>query len=118
MKKIYYLKTCDTCKKILKQIEYLEQFELQEIKTNPLTEKQLEEMYAHTNSYEMLFNKRAQLYKQLGLKKQQLSESDYKKYLLEHYTFLARPIVFYDEKMFVGNAAKTIENMLELVNKK
>lgn len=118
MKKIYYLKTCDTCKKILKQIEDLEQFELQEIKTNPITEVQLEEMHAHTNSYEMLFNKRAQLYKQLGLKEQQLSESDYKKYLLEHYTFLARPVIFYDEKMFVGNAAKTVENMLELVNKK
>lgn len=118
MKKIYYLKTCDTCKKILKQIEDLEQFELQEIKTNPVNEVQLEEMYAHTNSYEMLFNKRAQLYKQLGLKDQQLSESDYKKYLLEHYTFLARPVIFYGEKMFVGNAAKTVENMLELVNKK
>ncbi|HLW62744.1 MAG TPA: ArsC/Spx/MgsR family protein [Flavobacterium sp.] len=118
MKKIYYLKTCDTCKKILKQIEDLEQFELQEIKTNPVNEVQLEEMYAHTNSYEMLFNKRAQLYKQLGLKEQQLSESDYKKYLLEHYTFLARPVIFYGEKMFVGNAAKTVENMLELVNKK
>src|SRR5690554_7387218 len=76
MKKIYYLKTCDTCKKILKQIEDLDQFELQEIKSNPVTEPQLEEIYAHTKSYEALFNKRAQLYKQLGLKDQKLSRSE------------------------------------------
>lgn len=118
MKKIYYLKTCDTCKKILKQIEDLDQFELQEIKSNPVTEVQLEEIYAHTKSYEALFNKRAQLYKQLGLKDQKLSESDYKKYLLEHYTFLARPVILFEDKLFVGNSAKTVEKMLQTVNQK
>lgn len=113
MKKIYHLKTCDTCKKILKQIEDLDQFELQEIKTLPVTESQLEEMYAHTKSYEAMFNKRAQLYKELGLKDKNLTEEDYKKYLLEHYTFLARPVIYVKDKLFVGNKAATIEAMLQ-----
>ena len=117
MKKIYHLKTCDTCKKILKQIENLESFELQEIKTNPVTEAQLQEMYAQTNSYELLFNKRAQLYKELGLKDKNLTEADFKKYLLEHYTFLARPVIFIDDKIFVGNKAVTVQEMLNHVNK-
>ena len=117
MKKIYHLKTCDTCKKILKQIENLESFELQEIKTNPVTEAQLQEMYAQTNSYELLFNKRAQLYKELGLKDKNLTEADFKKYLLEHYTFLARPVIFIDDKIFVGNKAATVQEMLNEVNK-
>ncbi len=116
MNKIYYLKTCDTCKKILKQINNLEQFELQDIKTDPLTTFQLTEMYQHTNSYEALFNKRAQLYKQRNLKDQQLTEQDYKNLLLEHYTFLARPVVFFNNELFVGNATKTINNFLEKVN--
>lgn len=116
MKKIYHLKTCDTCKKIVKQIENLDQFELQEIKSSPVTESQLEEMYAHTKSYEALFNKRAQLYKELGLKDKNLTEEDYKKYLLEHYTFLARPVIFVNDKVFVGNKAATIEEMLQEVN--
>lgn len=116
MNKIYYLKTCDTCKKILKQINNLEQFELQDIKTDPLTTSQLTEMYQHTNSYEALFNKRAQLYKQRNLKDQQLTEQDYKDLLLEHYTFLARPVVFFNNELFVGNATKTINNFLEKVN--
>lgn len=117
MKKIYHLKTCDTCKKILKQIDNLHQFDIQEIKTNPLTEVQLQEMYAHTKSYEALFNKRAQLYKELGLKDQNLTEEDYKKYLLEHYTFLARPVILYNDKIFVGNKASTIQEMIHYVSK-
>ncbi len=116
MKKIYHLKTCDTCKKILKQIKNLDQFELQEIKTNPINEEQLAEMYVHTKSYEVLFNKRAQLYKELGLKDKNLTEADYKKYLLEHYTFLARPVIIFNDQIFVGNSAKTIEVMLQKVN--
>lgn len=117
MKKIYHLKTCDTCKKILKQIDDIEQFELQEIKSNAVTESQLEEMYAQTNSYELLFNKRAQLYKELGLKDENLTEADFKTYLLEHYTFLARPVIFYNEQIFVGNKSATIQEMLSQVNK-
>jgi|SRR5690606_31202381 len=116
MKKIYHLKTCDTCKKILKQIKNLDQFELQEIKTNPINEEQLAEMYVHTKSYEVLFNKRAQLYKELGLKDKNLTEADYKKYLLEHYTFLARPVIIFNDQIFVGNSPKTIEAMLQKVN--
>ena len=118
MKKIFYLKTCDTCKKILNQIDNLEQFDLQEIKENPVNEAQLESMFAHTKSYEKLFNKRAQLYKSLGLKDQNLTEQDYKKYLLEHYTFLARPVILFEDKLFVGNSAKTVEKMLQTVNQK
>jgi len=28
--------------------------------------------------------------------------------LLEHYTFLKRPVLVYEEHIFVGNAAKTV----------
>lgn len=116
MKKIYYLKTCDTCKKIMNQINNLAQFELQDIKEQDITVKQVEEMYALTGSYEKLFNKRAQLYKQMGLKDKVLTEADFKHYILEHYTFLARPVIIYNKQIFVGNSAKVVENMLQTVN--
>lgn len=116
MNKIYYLRTCDTCKKILAQINDISKFELIDIKTNSLTEVQLEEMYAFTKSYEKLFSKRAQLYKQLNLKEANLDEAGFKKYLLEHYTFLARPVIIYNNQIFVGNATKTVSSMLEVVN--
>src|SRR5690554_7502664 len=60
-------KTCTTCKKILKHIEALDQFELQDIKSTPVTEPQLAEIYAHTTSYEDLFHNREQLYQPLVL---------------------------------------------------
>lgn len=116
MKKIYYLKTCDTCKRILKTINNIEQFDLQEIKSNPLTEKNLEQLYKLAKSYEALFNKRAQLYKERDLKNKQLNETHYKQLLLEHYTFLARPVIIYDNDVFIGNSAKVVNLMVEKVN--
>lgn len=109
MKKIYHLKTCDTCRRILKQIkesvsdDLLKQFTFQEIKTESITVSQLEEMFALTNSYEVLFSRRAKKYSQMGLKNQLLTERDYKQFILEEYTFLKRPVVIIDDQIFIGN---------------
>lgn len=116
MKKIYYLKTCDTCKRILNQIKNIDEFQLQDIKEESVTVKQVEEMHALTDSYETLFSKRAKLYKEMGLKDENLTENDFKRYILEHYTFLARPVIIYNDQIFVGNSTKTIEAMLQKVN--
>jgi len=40
MKKVFYLKTCDTCLKILKQFD-LNGWEKREIKTQPITEEEI-----------------------------------------------------------------------------
>ncbi|MBO9618253.1 MAG: hypothetical protein J7539_04380 [Niabella sp.] len=118
MKKIYYLGTCDTCKKIMKEtgISAAAGFELQDIKTQPITESQLTAMKKKTGSYEALFSKRAILYKELGLKDQQLTESDYKAYILKEYTFLKRPVVLIGDTIFVGNEKKTVEALKATVN--
>jgi arsenate reductase len=108
MKKLYYLKTCDTCRRILKEIN-LEGVELQEIKEEAITVKQLEEMYALSNSYEALFSKRAKKYKEMGLKGQNLSETDYKQFILETYTFLKRPVAIIENEIFIGNSKKSVE---------
>ncbi len=121
MKKIYYLKTCDTCKRILKQItatlktDKLEGFVLQEIKTEPITVKQIEEMYAYTKSYEALFSRRAKKYKQMDLKNQILTEKDYKQLILEEYTFLKRPVILLNNQLFVGSSKKEVAKMLEVL---
>lgn len=111
MKKVYYLKTCDTCRRILKELNLPSDFELQDIKSNVITVDQLDHMQALSGSYEALFSKRSQLYKKLNLKEQDLTESDFKHYILEHYTFLKRPVVIIDTSIFIGNAKKTVENI-------
>ncbi|MDH6602215.1 arsenate reductase-like glutaredoxin family protein [Myroides gitamensis] len=55
MRKIYYLSSCDTCKRILGQMPNLETFELQDIKKEPVTAAQLQALYAVVGSYEKLF---------------------------------------------------------------
>lgn len=96
----------------MKEIPQLETFELQEIKTNPLTEEQVESLRSLTDSYESLINKRAQLYKSRNLKELDLQENDFKKLLLEHYTFLSRPVILLDQNIYIGNSKKTIEAAL------
>ncbi len=115
MKKVYFLKTCDTCRRILKEIP-LDEFELQEIKTEPITVKQIEEMHALTNSYEALFSRRSKKYAAMDLKNQVLIEKDYKQLILDEYTFLKRPVIIVDTKIFVGNAKKTVEEMKEFLS--
>ena len=108
MKKVFFLKTCSTCTKILKELKLPKEFIMQDIKKEAITEKELQDLYQLAGSYEALFNKRSQLYKQLGLKDQVLTETDYKQYILEHYTFLFRPVIVYDDQIFIGNSEQTV----------
>ncbi|MGM0581837.1 MAG: arsenate reductase family protein [Bacteroidota bacterium] len=115
-KVVYYLSTCDTCKKIMGQLK-LEDFDKVDIKNNPLTEPQLLELYVITESYEELFNKRAIKFRQQGLNKKELSENDYKNLLLNEYTFLKRPVFLINGELYVGNAKKTVEELKERIGK-
>lgn len=110
MKKIYYLSTCSTCTRIIKELGLKEKgFVFQDIKTEQISKSQLAEMKKLAGSYEALFSRVAMKYKALGLKDVSLSENDYEKYILEEYTFLKRPVLLINTKIFVGNSKKTIE---------
>lgn len=108
MNKAYYLSTCSTCKKILKEISLPKSIELQDIKTNKISLEQLKEMKDLAGSYEALFSRRAMKYKSMNLKDKTLTENDYKKLILEEYTFLKRPVVVIDQHIFIGSSPKTI----------
>jgi arsenate reductase len=87
-----------------------------DIRENPIKEKDLEELYQLSGSYESLFSKKAQLYKAMDLKNKNLTEQDYKKYLLEHYTFLSRPVFIIDDKIFIGNGQKNILDVVKALS--
>jgi len=84
-------------------------FILQEIKTAPITVKQLDEVYALTKSYEVLFSRRAKKYKQMDLKNQELAEKDFRQLILDEYTFLKRPVIINDSEVYVGNTKKRVD---------
>ncbi|MFT3903095.1 MAG: ArsC/Spx/MgsR family protein [Niabella sp.] len=116
-KKAYYLATCSTCQRILQQTGVSEAtgFELQDIKTEAINPRQLDEMKKLAGSYESLFSRRAIKYKSLGLKDKKLDETDYRKYILEEYTFLKRPVVIIGDRIFIGNDKKTVEALAAAV---
>ncbi len=116
MKKIYHLSTCDTCKRIIKELQPLEGFVLQDIKSTAIKPAQLEEMHKLSGSYEALFSKRARLYKERNLKEKQLNETDYKNLILEHYTFLKRPVILVDKNIFIGNSKSTVASAKENIH--
>jgi len=109
MKKIYHLATCSTCQRIIKELQPLDGFTLQDIKTEAMTTEQVEEMKKLAGSYEALFSRRAMLFRQRGLHEKTLSEKDYKDLILDHYTFLKRPVIIVENEIFVGNSKEVVE---------
>lgn len=107
--KLYYLSTCDTCARIMKEVGIKKYpFHLQDIKTEKISEKQIDEMKSLAGSYESLFSRIALKYRAWKLNEKNLNEEDYKRYILEEYTFLKRPVFIIGAKIFIGNAPKNI----------
>ncbi len=116
MKKIYHLSSCNTNQKILKEINPGRDVELQDIKQENIDPKTLDWLKEKVGSYEVLFSKRAMKYRGLGLDKMNLTEADYRKYMLEEYTFLKRPFMINGEAVFIGNAKKDVEAAVQSFN--
>ncbi|HWY12722.1 MAG TPA: ArsC/Spx/MgsR family protein [Bacteroidia bacterium] len=107
MKKIYYLSSCSTCARIIKELQLEKKgFKFQDIKTEKITAAQLAEMKDKTGSYEALFSRVALKYKSLDPKPS--TENEYKKLILEEYTFLKRPVILIGKEVFVGNSPKNV----------
>lgn len=109
MKKLYYLSSCSTCRRILKQWNLPRDFLLQDVKSNPLTLADLDHMHQRSKSYESLFSRRAKLFQERQLAEEQLDETRFKALLLEHYTFLKRPVLIWDDQIFIGSSKATVE---------
>jgi arsenate reductase-like glutaredoxin family protein len=108
MKKIYYSSTCTTCQRILKQWKPGKDVMLQDIKNEALSASQVDQMAKLAGSYEALFSRVALKYRSLGLNKKKLTEKEYRKYIIDEYTFLKRPVLISGSKIFIGNSPKNV----------
>ncbi len=111
MKKIYHLATCSTSKGILKQLDNGKGFEMQDIKTEGITPEQLDWLKEKVGSYEALFSRRALKYREWGLDKQELTEADFRRLILEEYTFLKRPVFVIGDEVYAGSAPSVVETV-------
>ncbi len=108
MKKIYHLSNCGTCQRIIKELGLGDDFTFQNIKEQNISGEELDAIKDKVGSYEALFSRRAMKYRAMGLHEKQLNEDDYRKLMLEEYTFLKRPFILIDEDVFIGNTKKTV----------
>ncbi len=116
MKKLYYLSSCSTCQAIIKETKISEKgFIMQDIKFEKISPLQIDEMKKLAGSYEALFSRRALKYKELHLKDKQLTEKDYRSYILQEYTFLKRPVVIINNEIFIGSEKKNTEALKNAV---
>lgn len=116
MKKIYFLKNCNTCQRIINSLSFGDDFEFQDIKKQPLQPTELDYLKSLAGRYESLFSRRAKLYKERGLKDEALQEEDYRQYILEHYTFLKRPVIVSGQQIFIGNSPKIVSSAQSFFN--
>jgi len=100
----------------MKELGVDDSWEQQDIKTEKITTSQIEEMHSLSGSYDSLFSRRAMKYKSMGLKEKELSESDYKELILEEYTFLKRPVIILEDKIFIGNSKQVVISVQEELN--
>ncbi len=45
----------------------------------------------------------------MDLKNQNVTEADYRQYILDEYTFLKRPVFIVEDEIFIGNSKKVVE---------
>jgi len=115
MEKVLYLKSCSTCKRILKEVTSFKEFETVDIKENPLLPYELDAIAKRAGSYEAIFNKQARKYRELKLNLQELSESDFRRLMLEDYTFVKRPLFIMGNHVFAGNSKNNVTRLINFI---
>ena len=102
-----HLGCCNTCKRIIKEINLPKNVILRDIKKTPLKPNELKSFKNITGTFRSLLNNRAQ--KLRNIDKKTLSEEKIFSLLSDHYTYLKRPILYFNGQLLIGSSKKNIE---------
>ena len=114
MKTLYFLSTCSTCQRIIKQVNWPQDILFVDIKKQSISSETLDVLYEKFGSYEAVFSKKAKNFTQV--KASIVSDADYKKLILSDYTFLKRPVLVYDDFISVGNDKTSVQALQNKFN--
>ena len=109
----YGLPNCSTCQKALKRLDYhrVPLAKLRNIKEEPLTREEVENLAKMLGGAENLFSRRSNKYRELGLRDKTLSEGDMLDLMASEYTFLKRPILVMENKAIAGYFEKEYDQV-------
>lgn len=108
---MFYLSSCSTCRRIIKEINLPQEIVLQDIKTDRICENQLNELINLAGNIEKLFSKRSMKFRAWGLHEKELTDMEMKALIIEEYTFMKRPVLVLEDQIFIGNSKKNVEAM-------
>ena len=111
----YWLPNCSTCQKAKKHIERhgIRDFELRDIKENPLTREEVARLAKMLGGADELFSRRAIKYREMKLNERELSKEEMLDLMADEYTFLKRPVLVYKGRAIAGFFEKFWNQFLE-----
>lgn len=102
--------------RILKELDLPKETLLQDVKQQPISPSQLQDLFDITQSYEALINKRSKVYAALKKEGTVFDEVLFKKLLLTEYSCLKRPILLWNGHYLIGNAKNTVMMMQHAIH--
>lgn len=118
MKVLFYLSTCNTCKRIMAHWNLPDDVEIIDLKKAPITSIQLDYLRSLVSNYRELLNGRSLILRKRNIQANELSETQIRNLILDHYTLLRRPILIYDQHIFVGNNPSIVTKATKFLNEK
>ena len=111
---VYGLPYCTTCQKALQYLEGrgVKIRSFRDLKTEPLTRDEVEELARKVGGAETLFSRRAMKYRQMGLHERTLSEDDLLRLMTEEYTFVTRPVIVRGDRATAGFHARRVDALI------
>jgi arsenate reductase len=111
----YWLPGCSTCQKAKGFIERhgIRDFELRDIKENPLSRGEVESLAKMLGGADELFSRRAVKYREMKLNEREVSTAEMLDLMSEEYTFLKRPILVMKGKAIAGYFEKFWNQFLD-----
>ena len=111
----YWIPNCTTCQKAKRRLEYHRAAieKLRDIKEEPLSRREVEQLAKLLGGAENLFSRRSTKYRELGLKDKKLTETEMLDLMAGEYTFLKRPILVVNGKAVAGFFEKEYDEFLK-----
>ncbi len=110
----YWLENCSTCQKAKRFLERhdLKNFEIRDIKENPLSRDEVVKLSVMLGGADNLFSRRAVKYREMKLNERELAAPEMIGLMAGEYTFLMRPILVIGDQAIAGFFEKTFQDFL------
>ena len=110
----YWLPNCSTCQKAERWLDRrgVKISKFRDIKEEPLTRKEVEDLAKMLGGPAELFSKRAIKYREMKLNEREVPAAEMLDLMTDEYTFLKRPIIVIGNRAVAGFFEKSFESFL------